>query len=227
MKYLFKPTSSLRGKLLKALLIMPFILQSALLQSQESSPDHAVYPTFGFGIGFFYPRDVNDYIESSLPSGYVTEYGFTELIMYLDLHAGVTFRMKQFDISGMVEYDIAPKLVMITNGDDLSFMYNRFAPGISANYYIPVASGRHAFFIGGGVNYSFMKLEDFKASSPGLRLQAGFSLQLNKFNLQPFGAFNYAGATDSSDPEWEDFRMNYTSGQIGVNLSFHQRMNYK
>jgi hypothetical protein len=219
--------SSLCGKMLKALLIIVFLLPGALVQSRESSPDHAVYPTFGVGIGFFYPRDVNNYIESSLPSGYTTEYGFSELIMYLDVHAGITFRMKQFDISGMVEYDIAPKLIMVTNGDDINFFYNRLAPGITANYYIPVASGRHAFFIGGGVNYSFLKLEDFTASNPGFRLQAGFSLQFGKFNLQPFGAFNYVSATDSSDPDWEDFKMNYTSGQIGVNMSFHPRMNYK
>jgi hypothetical protein len=90
-----------------------------------------------------------------------------------------------------------------------------------------MASGVHAFFLGGGVHYSFMMLEDFSASNPGFRIQAGVSLQFNKINLQPFSAFIYAAATDSSNPDWGNFNMNYTSGQIGLNISFHQRINYK
>ena len=219
--------SAPRGNLLKLWLIFILIIPGTLLLSQESSSTQTVYPSFGIGFGFFYPKDVNDYIEASLPAGYVTEYGFSDLIVYYDLHAGITFRMKQFDISGILEYNIAPKLIFITNGDDMSFVFHRVAPGISANYYIPMASGIHAFFIGGGFQYSFMIFEDFKASSPGFKLQAGVSLQFSRINIQPFGAFVYAIATDSSNPDWGDFSMNYTSGQIGVNLSFHQRIKYK
>jgi len=72
-----------------------------------------------------------------------------------------------------------------------------------------------------------MKFEEFSASSPGFRLQAGFSLQFGTFNLQPFGAFNYASATDTDNQDWEDFNLNYTNGQIGVNFSFHPKINFK
>jgi hypothetical protein len=46
---------------------------------QESTPTTApasggliVYPTFGFGIGFFYPGDVNEYIEQDIVAGNVS-----------------------------------------------------------------------------------------------------------------------------------------------------------
>jgi len=224
---LLKPVS-FQLRLLKPLLVFVLLIPGIFLKSQESSTrSTAVYPVFGLGFGFFSPGDVNKYIEASLPSGYVNEMGSEDIFMFLDLHAGLTFRMKRFDITAMAEYDIAPKFIMITNGDDLSFNFSRFAPGILANLYVPVGSGKHAFFLGGGVNYSIMNFEKFSASAPGFRFQLGFSLQFGKFNLQPFGAFNYASATDDSDEDLENFDMDYTNGQIGVNLSFHPAINYK
>ncbi|MBN2814455.1 MAG: hypothetical protein JXQ80_10285, partial [Bacteroidales bacterium] len=74
-------------------------------------------------------------------------------------------------------------------------------------------------FVGGGVQYQFMSFEDFQASAPGFRAQVGYSMQFGNFNLQPYGAFRYAKATDSGD--LTDFELNYTGFQIGVILSFH------
>jgi hypothetical protein len=219
----------LREKPLKALLMILLMLSAIRVQSQDSTRmSSALFPTFGVGFGFFYPSDVNQYIQDEMNTlGYIEEYN-TDLYMYFEIRGGLTYRIKSIDFSTIIEYDIAPKWIMVSGGgDDLTYYYSRIAPAIMVNYYIPVGAGRNAFFLGGGVNYSFMKFEDFNASNPGFKLQAGFNLQFGGFNLQPFGAFNYATATDSSDPFWGDFVLSYLSGQIGVNFSFHPAIKYK
>jgi len=219
------PVSSLLKKLLNLSLIAVLLLPGLTLKSQESSAKSmAVYPTLGFGIGFFYPKDVNDYIQDEIISDYGSSYN-TDLYMYLEIKGGVTFRLKSVDFSALLEYDIAPKFVVVSGGNNISYSYSRFAPEISVNFYIPNQSGNHAFFIGGGVNYSFMHFKEFSASSPGFKLQLGYSLQFGKFNLQPNVAFRYVKATSSSKDV--DFDLDYTGGQIGVILSFHPRINYK
>ncbi len=214
-------------KLLQLLLVVSLLVPEMAVQSQETTAKtNAVYPTFGVGIGFFNPEDVNEYIKYSLPSGYISEFGTEDIFMLIDLHAGITFRMKRFDVSAMLEYDIAPKFIIIEGADNQTYVFSRVAPGITANIYIPVGTGRHALFLGGNVNYSFMSFKDFRASSPGFKIQAGFSMQFGNFNLQPFGAFNYASGTDSDNSAWgKDFILNYTNGQVGVYLSFHPAIN--
>jgi hypothetical protein len=216
-------------KLLKLGLFAALILTCLNLKSQDSTAKSlTVYPTFGLGIGFFYPEDVNQYIEDEIVAGYGSSYN-TNMYMYLEVKGGVTFRLKQVDFSALLEYDIAPKFVMVSDGDNFSYTFSRISPEISANYYIPSRSGKNAFFIGGGVNYSFMTFKEFSASNPGFKIQLGYSMQMGKFNLQPYGAFRYVKATDSSssDPVWDNFELSYTGGQIGVLLSFHPPVKYK
>jgi hypothetical protein len=159
-------------KLSRLTLITAILLQCLTLKSQETpSKSLSVYPTFGFGIGFFYPKDVNDYIKEEIVSGYSSTVN-TDLYMYLEIKGGITFRLKNVDFNALLEYDIAPKVVMVSDGgDNFSFAFNRISPEISVNYYIPTGSGKNAFFIGGGVNYSFMSFKEFKASNTGFKLQ--------------------------------------------------------
>jgi len=212
-------------QLTKLFLVAVMIFPCLTLKSQESPLK--VYPTFGVSIGFFYPSDVNDYIESTLGSFYSTEFGSEDMFMYLELYGGVAFRLKRMDVTGFLEYALAPKWVVVTNGDDISFTFSRISPGVNANYYIPIGSGKHALFVGGGIQYHIMDFEEFYASAPGFRLQAGISLQFGKFNIQPYGAFKYARATDSDNDLGGDFDLNYTGGQIGFFFSFHPAIENK
>lgn len=226
-------TASFRRKLVMPLLIACLIGPGVMVHSQESaSGSFAVHPTFGLGFGFFYPKDVNKEIDYIIDEGgYLIETGTKNIFMFYDLHAGLSFRIKRFDFSALFEYDIAPKWIFATGGDDLSFYFSRLAPGFLANFYIPVGSGKHAFFLGGGVNYSIIKFKEkigseennLEGSTVGFKAQLGFSLQFGKFNLQPFAAFNYAKATTK---DWQ-YSLDYTNGQIGVNFSFHRPINYK
>jgi hypothetical protein len=203
-----------------------FILSFHMIYAQDApEKSFMVYPTIGFGIGFFYPQDVNDYIKNDLSSmGYsaVNE----DMYMYLEIKAGVAFRLQKVDFNLSLEYDLGPKLV-VGGEETYTYGFNRVSPELSFNYYIPNKTGKNAFFIGAGIHYSFMSFEEFSGSAPGFKAQIGYSLQFGKFNLQPYGAFRYAKSTDTSEDFGNDFVLDYTGGQIGVLLSFHQRMLYK
>ncbi len=206
--------------------------QESTTSTSTASGGLSVYPTFGFGIGFFYPSDVNDYIEQNIVASYTSVNA--EIYMYLEVKGGITFRLKNVDFNALLEYDMAPKYVAVSGaGEDFTYSFNRLSPEISTNYYISSKSGRNAFFVGAGINYSFMKFEEFNAAAPGFKIQLGYSMQFGKFNLQPYGAFRYSKATDSSDVTWgtlnenSEISLDYIGGQIGVIFSFHPRKSYK
>jgi hypothetical protein len=214
---------------------MAFFLSLPLLMvnaQDEVSKPLMVYPTITVGFGFFYPEQVNEYIEEKINWAYSTSVN-TELYMYYEIKGGLAFRLKKIDFSAALEYDIAPKFVVVAGGDNISYSYSRFAPEIAANFYIPNNSGKNAFFIGAGINYSFMKFKEYSAATPGFAVRAGYSLQFKSINIQPYGLFRYVQATDPSDYMYggeidhPEFNLSYTAGQIGVIISFHKRMLYK
>ncbi len=107
----------------------------------------------------------------------------------------------------------------------MNFFFRRISPGISANYYIPMKSEKMDFFFGGGFQYHFMKFEDMTANTPGFSLRAGISMQFGRFNMQPNISFLYAQTNNVSINDYDysnsGFVMNYTSGLIGIIMSFH------
>jgi hypothetical protein len=230
MKKLNHVTLNFTGKaIIKTFLCLVILLPATVLKSQESTEKPVtVYPSFGISFGFFNPEDANSYIQDNLGS-YMTEYGTTDMFMYFELHGSVTIRMKNVDINPFVEFATAPKIIVVSGSDDdYSYYYNRISLGVSANYYIPAGSGKNAPFIGAGVHYNFMSFENFTANSPGFRIQAGYSLQFGKFNMQPYMAFNLTGTAEADDKyNGEPFDFNYTGFQIGIIMSAHKRINYK
>jgi hypothetical protein len=180
-----------------------------------------IYPSFGISVGFFNPKDVNDYIKDDLSQINISEtYGSTSMFMYYELQGGITLKMKRFDINGIVQYAIAPKWIVVLNGDSKDYYFSRTSLGVTADFYIPLGSSeKKSLFFGGGPIYHFMSFESYKASAPGIKLQGGISFQFGKFNLQPYLAFNYAKALNKD----YDFDLNYTGGQIGVIFSFHKK----
>jgi hypothetical protein len=194
---------------------------------QDKVKTSALYPGFGIGLGIFYPGDVNEYIESHMPGNILSQTGSTDLFMYEEIHAFLTYRIKWIDITSIVEYAFGPKWIIITNSTNQFYSFNRFSPGLLVNFYIPTGSGRHAIYLGGGAQYHFMKFEEYKGGNIGLRVNAGYSIQFGKLNLQPYLAFNLAKAKDTETLEFNAFELNYTGGQIGLNLSFHKPIAYR
>jgi hypothetical protein len=204
--------------------ILLFYACNFLFAQETSSGNMKIYPSFGIAAGFFYPGDVNDYIAASLAvAGVTKQYGTTDMFMNYEIHGGVTFRLKRMDFSGELAFAFAPKWILVENGDNMNFYFNRVSPGVSANYYIPMKSEKMDFFLGGGVQYHFMKFEDFNASNPGFCLRAGISMQFGRFNMQPNISFLYARSEDNYMGDFGEntFEMNYTSGLIGIIMSFH------
>ncbi|HLO60376.1 MAG TPA: hypothetical protein VK179_16615 [Bacteroidales bacterium] len=203
-----------------------------VLKAQETTEKKSmIYPTLGVGLGFFYPSDVNKYVETVIASGYDYTVN-TQIYMYVEVKGGLTFRIKKADFTAALEYDIAPKYIAVTNGSSFSYTYSRVAPEITANYYLPNKSGKNAFLIGGGISYSFIKFKEFTGSAPGFKIQAGYSMQFSKINIQPYFAFRYVQAVDNNisagyKENQTSFDLSYTGGQIGIILSFHSRMLYR
>jgi hypothetical protein len=216
--------SFFKGMLFSVIMVIVTMLTTDITHAQEaSSKKLAVYPSLGLALGVFYPQDVNNYIKNDI-SGYSDTYN-TDLYAYFEFKAGLTFRLKRVDFNVSLEEDIAPKIGIVIGGEDFSYYYNKLSPEISANFYFPTGSGKNAFFIGAGVSYNFLSFEEYRASCPGVKAQLGYSLQFGKMNLQPYLAFKYIKATDSST-RYEDFVLDYTGGQIGFILSLHKRMYY-
>jgi hypothetical protein len=206
------------------LLILLFYASNLLNAQETSSGNMKIYPSFGVAAGFFYPENVNDYIAASLVvAGVTKQYGTTDMFVNYEIHGGVTFRLKKVDFSGELAFAFAPKWIFVENGNNMHFYFNRVSPGISANYYIPMKSEKMEFFLGGGVQYHFMKFKEFNASNPGFCLRAGISIQFGRFNMQPNVSFLYARSEDNfTGYSGENtFVMNYTSGLIGIIMSFH------
>ncbi|MCK5028529.1 MAG: hypothetical protein KAR57_02775 [Bacteroidales bacterium] len=183
--------------------------------SAQDSPktfEFNFYPSIHFG--FFSPEDVNQYIADDL-SSYTVTFGTTDLIMNFNIGAGLGFRfLNLVEIQPQVEYSIAPKVISGAN----SYSYSKFSGGMMANFMIPIAPNRKSsIIVGGGMFYNTMSFEEYSGSSMNPRVQAGLSLNNNRFNPQIIFAYDLAKATVD---EAEYFELDYSSFRIGVNLNF-------
>jgi hypothetical protein len=201
-----------------------FLIFMAGAQNQQeiyvsSDLDNKLHFGVGFGIGFFNPGDVNDYIEDETNDLLIT-YGFSTLIVNYSLRATLCYSVtERIDINFVGEFSLAPKIILVDGGDNLSYYFNKFSPGIVPKFYFPVGnSGRNSIFLAPGLLYNFMSFEDFSANSLGGKLEGGFSFKVGKTKMQPFAAFEYAKAVD--DENHYKFEMNYTRFQIGMDFIF-------
>ncbi|MBN1416215.1 MAG: hypothetical protein JW973_14025 [Bacteroidales bacterium] len=216
------PKKTLLQSIYAIICVIVFLSMAFSLHAQPGGKKtSAFYPGIGIGAGFFNPSDVNKYIENHLPAYIMEQVGFSEMILYEEVQGFLTYRIKFVDITSLVEYAIGPKLFIVIPGDDQYYFFHRLSPGLLANFYIPVGSGKHAIYIGGGAQYHFMWFEEFKGNTIGFRLQAGFSLQFGRFNIQPHLAFNLAKAVHKDESTDRTFDLNYTGGNLGINVSIH------
>ena len=178
----------------------------------------------GFGIGFFYPGDVNDYmVEYADFHNYYLQEGITELIMNIVGRVNISYRLNNYlEFAGMLEYGWGPKYIMVTGDEDVYFHFDRISPGLLTNFHIPFASGRHSFFIGAGIFYHMMEFEQFSDNAIGYRAQAGINLRLGRFTPQVFLAYDYALGEDTIDyiQNSRIFELNYSGIVIGITAMF-------
>ena len=174
----------------------------------------------GINIGFFNPEDVNQYIEDWMSEkGYIELMGTSDMIMNLGGHFDLGYRINDYvELYGTIEYCAGMKYLSVSGGSNYFFFLSRFSPGFITNILIPLSSSaRNSFLIGGGVLYHMMNFEEYSGNTVGYRIQAGFSLNNFNFNPQVFLAYDAAKAKDEG---YEDFELEFSGIQIGLNLNF-------
>jgi len=213
--------SSVIGKYV-FMIITAILLSGAVLKAQDDNK-FAVGPGFSINVGYFNPEGPNAYITEAL-SNYTILFGVTDMFLYYEVSGFLSFKTKWVEVTPAFVYAISPKIV--SGAED--FYFTRMSPGCLANFFIPVGfRGRNAIFIGGGVQYHMMQFEEFEGKNLGYRAQVGFDLQFGNFNLQPVIAFNIAKVPNGMLVNQSIYDMNYTGGQIGVNMSFHKPVSHR
>lgn len=225
------PIAIIRGNHLSRPIFIFFLvalisIASSANAQQASTKTFGVFPGFGFGIGYFNPKQVNAYIESHLPDNIYSQIGSTDLYMYEELHLSLTCRYKWVDITSIVDYALGPKFILISNGSNQFYNFNRISPGLVVNFYIPSKS-RHTFFFGGGAQFHIMNFEEYSGNTIGYKANAGYNIQLKGIGLQPNIAFNLAKAEHDLGYYGYNFELNYTGFQVGLNVSFHKPIAYR
>lgn len=170
----------------------------------------------GIGFGFFYPGDVNDWINNKY-SNYNMELGSTDLYMTEQIAFVTTFRpIEMIRINVLAEAAIGPKMVM-TNDDGTNFHnFGRYSVGAEAYLNVPIGSGRHSILFGVGSLFHQMYFEDYSGNTIGIRvIPFGMSFQFGNFQPQILvGGDLLTKTTDGY------FELNYNQGFIHINLLF-------
>lgn len=174
----------------------------------------------GIHIGFFNPEDVNQFVEDWLSDeGLIETVGFSDMILNLGLGFDLGYRINDYvELYGTAEYSAGMKYIKVVGGTSKFFNFGRFSPGLVVNALIPLSqNAKNSIFFGGGVFYHAMRFEDFECNAPGYRGHFGISLNNFGFNPQIFLAYDFAKGNDKTN---EDFELNYSGVQLGVNLNF-------
>lgn len=198
--------------------------------NQESKPGPKFF-YFGAGVnvGFFYPTDINDYLEDRY-SNYILEFGMYGMIMYYTINIdGAFFFCRYTELKLELECSASPKFISADETD--FYLFNRITPALKFNFHIPAGS-RMSVYLGPGVNYNRLKFKgpDFTNTRTciGLSGQAGVMVRFRKFAIQPGFTFNYIKAEGNAPnffngdtyayPNTMDY--SYTGGQIGCTFYF-------
>ncbi len=178
-----------------------------------------VFLGVGTGVGLFYPDEVNQYLKA-ISSNMYPDQEYTDMLINIVGKLSVSKKLNnKFEIAFITEFATASKTFMESSGNNIIiYNFTRVSPGILSKFYFPIKSGRHSFYIGPGVNYHFMKFEEFEASNVGGKLQFGLSYNFKRFSLQPYMCYDYAVATD--DNQTASLELNYSGLQVGFEFHF-------
>ncbi len=175
---------------------------------------------FGIGFGFFYPGDVNDWIEREY-SNYTQEFGSFDIIMNENISLVATFRpINMLRINISAEAGIGPKLVTTDDAGTNFHNFGRYSGGVEAYLNVPFGSGRNSMLFGVGSFFHHMYFEDYSGNTIGVRvIPFGMSFQFGDFQPQILlGGDLLSSVTDTRGGN--NFELNYNHGFIHINLLF-------
>jgi len=103
-----------------------------MVKSQDEKPSN--FQLGGeFGLGFFNPTDVNNYISNYLSTnGWAVQAGTSDMFIYEMVGATATYTFSNnIAIRGTFECAISPKVITSTNSNDSkTFTFTRISPGL-------------------------------------------------------------------------------------------------
>lgn len=184
----------------------------------------------GLSFGFFYPADVNSYMEAWVDrqGTVVSQSGFTG--MFLNLVPRVTFEflpLPYLGIQAVGEVGWGPKILSVSGGDSEFFNFMRYSGGGGVNGYLPLKQGSMALLAGGAVLYHHMDFDGYAKGTVGFRGKLGLRIYNRRFTPEIVVAFDWARAElDRGDPH-DPARsrgpaaLNYTGVLIGANFYFN------
>ena len=218
-------------RILTFIFIVTFIcnLTSSQTSDESKSGPKLFYFGVGVNIGFFYPSDINNYLEDRY-SDYILEFGTYGMFMYYTLNADGSFFFSRYtELKLELELSASPKLIMTDENE--TYFFNRITPALKFNFHIP-AGNRVSIFFGPGINYSRLKFKGPEFTNTRTSLggsgQAGVMVRFRKFAIQPGFTFNYIPGKGEEILSGNDFvtgsqttmDYNYTGGQIGCTFYF-------
>lgn len=164
-----------------------------------------------FGMGYFDPSDVNDYIESKVPSNAYAVQGFSEMILLMSAEASVAYYPSRFfGVRPTATYLFSPKAIEVAGGSSQAFWLHSIAPGLSLDFAFD--QGKLArFFASPGIAYQVGWLDDYSASGLGFTFAAGADLsfgQARKKGLYLAAVFRRAKLGIGSQPPVGSVQMN-------------------
>jgi hypothetical protein len=154
-------------------------------------------------MGYFNPSDVNDYLESKVPSNAVAVQGFSDMILLMSAEASIAYYPARFfGIRPTATYLFAPKVIEVSGGSSEGFWLHSVAPGLALDFTFD--EGKLArFFASPGIAYQLGWFDDYSASGLGFTLAGGAELsfgQARKKGIYLAAVFRRAKLGISSRP---------------------------
>ena len=131
-------------------------------------------------MGYFNPADVNDYLESQVPSNAVAVQGFSEMVLLMSVEGSFAYHPNRFfGVRPTATYLFSPKVIEVSGGSTQGFWLHSIAPGLSLDF--TYDQGKLArFFVSPGIAYQLGWLDDYSASGLGFTLAVGADLSFGQ-----------------------------------------------
>ena len=196
-------------------LIIPFMF----LQIYSQSDIKPISFGIGGGIGFFYPQDINRYLNDNY-SSYMLTSGVYDMFLYFVVNAkGSFFFTKNTELQLEAEWAFSPKFIAV-DGEADTYFYHRLTPAVKFHIHFPLRDDYSVYF-GPGINWNRMKLNtpngsDYHGNCIGFSGQGGVMVRFEKSAMQPFVTVNIINSKNIEDGLTTSIsNFSFTGVQIG------------
>ena len=168
------------------------------------APFRPVRLRFGYGMGYFHPSQVNNYMKAQVSGADVVS-GFSDMVLLLSLDlSGAYYFTHWFGLRANLVYLFSPKILEIYGGESHTYWLQSLAPGLSLDFAIDTG-GIARLFASPGLAYQYASFEDWSAQGVGIELALGTDLSFGVARAKGVSlalVFRYANLGVSSGPAY-------------------------